>query len=280
MTDPWTGDRAARWVRLAEQLDQQLSPVSELLFDSAALQPGERVLDVGCGTGPTTRRAAELVGPAGAVTGVDISDDMLRAAAAADVPAGAAPIEWLQADVSAWEPAEASYDIAMSRFGVMFFADPTAAFANMARATQEGGGRLCVAVWAPRDDSEFFSVPLQATVATLEGLGIRPAVPEPDEGPFSLSDPELVDRLLVGTGWLAGQWWRHEVPIFVGGGLPPAEAAAGSLDIGPVRAVLLDVDEEARDAARDAIQAAYERYVDEHGRVVLGATVGIVTAER
>ena len=124
------------------------------------------------------------------------------------------------------------------------------------------------------------AVPLQATVATLERLGIRPAVPQPDEGPFSLGDPSWSIACSPGPAGSAGQWWRHEVPIFLGGGLPPAEAAAGSLDIGPVRAVLLDVDEEARDAVRDAIRRAYEGYVDEHGRVVLGGTVGIVTAER
>ena len=111
--------------------------MSELLFAAADLQPGEQVLDVGCGTGPTTRRAAELVGPTGAVTGVDISDDMLRAAAAADVPTGRRPDRVAAGRRSRrGSRRRRRTTSSISRFGVMFFADPTAAFANMARATR------------------------------------------------------------------------------------------------------------------------------------------------
>ena len=102
--DAWTGDRADRWVAIAATIDRQLTPISDVLFAAAALVPGERVLDVGCGTGPTTRRAAALVGPSGLVVGVDIATAMLDAARAEPAPTGGAPIEWLEADVATWEP--------------------------------------------------------------------------------------------------------------------------------------------------------------------------------
>src|SRR4051812_19646648 len=162
----WDGDRVARWLRQAAGVEGQLAPVSDVLFAAARLQPGESVLDVGCGTGPTTYAAAAAVGPTGHVCGLDISGEMLAAAASAPPadadPAASAPIEWLEADPVAWSPPGPDRDVVLSRFGVMFFSDPAAAFANLARATR-AGGRLAFACWQRRDESDLFRVPFEAT---------------------------------------------------------------------------------------------------------------------
>jgi SAM-dependent methyltransferase len=281
MTDDlWTGERAVRWVQMAEQLDLQLTPVADLLFVAAALRPGERVLDVGCGTGPTTRRAARLVSAGGAVTGLDISGDMLAAArVAATSAAEDAPIEWVEADVATWESGSPRFDVVISRFGVMFFDDPVAAFDNLRRVTVPGG-RLCVAVWGFREESELFELPLRATLDELARSGVHPDVPPPDGGPFSFGDPGRVSELLAATGWTGGQWRRHELAIALGGGMPPAEAAAVAMDTGPTRVALLGVDDDVRSAVHAVVRSALEPHVDEHGRVVLGGTIGIVSAGR
>ena len=109
-SEDWTGDRATRWVAMADAVEGQLAPVSDVLFAAAALRPGERVLDVGCGTGPTTRRAAELVAPGGVVVGADVSAEMIDAATAAGTPDGAG-IEWVAADVATWQPDGDPFDV-------------------------------------------------------------------------------------------------------------------------------------------------------------------------
>ncbi|HEU4841308.1 MAG TPA: methyltransferase domain-containing protein [Ilumatobacteraceae bacterium] len=275
-SEDWKGDRATRWVEMADAVEGQLAPVSDELFAAAALAPGERVLDVGCGTGPTTRRAAELVAPGGVVVGADVSGEMIDAAAAR-TPDGAG-IEWVTADVATWHP-DRPFDAVISRFGVMFFDDPETAFANLARLTTEGG-RLCVAVWASRGASALFEVPLRAAVAALAAHGVDAAVPPDDGGPFSLGDAPAVTAMLERAGWRDVAWTARPVRVPVGGGRDPADAAAVSMQLGPTRIVTKDLDPELRDAAATAIAAALADHVDGDGHVVLDAAIGIVTATR
>lgn len=275
LDDTWSGERAARWLRRAADLERQMAPVSDVLFAAAALRPGERVLDVGCGTGPTTREAAAAVGPDGRVTGVDVSRDLLDAAAATD-----APVEWVLADVTTWSPPPAAYDVVLSRFGVMFFDDPQAAFTHLAEATRPGG-RLAIAVWGPRTASPLFTVPLEAALGVLAAHGI----PEPDglsphEGPFSLHDPAATTRLLEGTGWRDVRCATHLLSLPFGGGLAPRAAAEASADFGPTRIAVGALDAAGRAAAVDVMTEALSAHVDEDGHVVLDAQVHIVRGER
>ena len=274
--DDWTGERAARWVAIAASIERQLAPVSDVLFAAAGLRPGERVLDVGCGAGPTTRQAASAVGPSGAVVGIDIAQAMLDAAAAEAAPPGAAAIEWLRADVATWEPDRRPFDAVISRFGVMFFSDPGAAFTNLRRATAPGG-RLCVAVWAPRGECPLFEVPLEAALAVL-GPGNHPDVPAPDAGAYSFGDPDAVRALLSSAGWTDIAWQPHRLQFRLGGGVVPEDAAETAMTVGPTRIVTEGLDEDRRGAVREEIARALGEHVDEHGHVVLDGTVGIVTA--
>jgi SAM-dependent methyltransferase len=275
----WSGERAQRWVRMSESLERQLLPVSELLFAAAALRPGERVLDVGVGTGPTTRQAASIVGPSGAVTGVDIAAEMLVAAADRPSDPDAAPIEWRQADVATWQPEVEPYDVVMSRFGVMFFDDPVAAFANLHRVTA-AGGRLVVAVWAERTASPFFELPYSIVMEHRRRWGIGVEEPSAEGGPFSLSDPAVARDVLGRAGWADVSSAPRPVLLAVGGGLPPAEAARISLDVGPARLMSEDLDDDQLGQIRDAVTEVYVDHVDGQGHVVLEAAPVIITARR
>lgn len=278
--DAWAGDRVARWLRQAEGLEVQLAPVSEVLFATAALAPGERVLDVGCGTGPTTREAALRVGPDGSVIGLDVSAAMLAAAAAAPTPEGAAPIEWVTADAVTWSPPEAAVDAVISRFGVMFFRDPPTAFAHLATATRPGG-RLAVAVWARRDESDLFGVPLHAALGALRAHDVAaPAGLAEDAGPFSLADLAASVALLEGAGWADAAGVSHHLRLPFGGGLPPRAAAEAAADFGATRVALEGLADDVAAAAVDAIAEAFEDHVDGSGHVVLGGHVIVLTATK
>jgi SAM-dependent methyltransferase len=277
--ETWDGDRAARWVRQSAGLEKQLAPVSAHLFAAAGLAPGEAVLDVGCGTGPTTRDAATEVGPTGRVTGLDVSQDMLDAAAAVPATADAAPIDWLLADATTWSPPDPPpYDVVLSRFGVMFFSDPAAAFAHLAQATRRGG-RLALAVWDRRDASELFAVPLRAALEAMARHGVTTDVPADDEGPFSLHDPAAVDGLLTGAGWSEVQVAEHDVALPFVGGVPARDAAVAALDFGPTRIVTTGIADDVAESVVDAIAEAFAP-LDRGDGVVLGGRIRIIRAGR
>jgi SAM-dependent methyltransferase len=263
----------------ADALDRQMAPISELLFGGAALQPGERVLDVGCGSGPTTRRAAALVGPAGSAVGLDIAPAMLDAAASEAADPGAAPIEWVQADVARWDAAIEPVDVVISRFGVMFFDDPVRAFGALASATRPGG-RLCAMVWDRRDRSPIFQVPFTVVTRVLDGMGLTPEPLAVDGGAFSLHDPDVVAALLAAAGWGVVVAQPLAVELRVGGGLAPGPAADAALWIGPSRILSEGLDPDRHRQVRDALAAELADHVDESGHVVLGGSVVRITARR
>ncbi len=189
--EAWNTVMAPRWLKHEALLETSLGPVAELLLAEAAPMPGERVLELGCGAGTLLARWLAAVGAGGRVTGADISATML-AAARARAPEG---VRLLEAD-AATDDLGGPYDLIVSRFGVMFFAAPVAAFARL-RAALAPAGRLCFAAWGPLADNPQWARPL-AIVERYVGRGnLDPDAP----GPLALAEPGKIRRLLTEAGF-------------------------------------------------------------------------------
>ena len=191
-----TNELAAR-ARLEVQpaLERQLAPLGQRAMAALGARPGERILDLGCGTGQTARDLADVVGPHGAVLGIDVSSIAIEEArrSAGD----RRPLSFVEDDAATHAFAPAAFDAAFSRFGVMFFADPVAAFANIRRALKRGG-RLAFVCWRALAENAVDSVPL---LAALPYLPPQPADGD-GPGPFSFADPDRVRSHLTAAGFV------------------------------------------------------------------------------
>jgi len=265
----WNGDSGHRWVATAERRDHVLAPIATVLLDAAAIGSGEGVLDLGCGCGATTLTAADTTGPDGHVVGVDLSAPMLDVAR--HRARGRDNVEFVQADAQT-DPLGGPFDLAISRFGTMFFDNPTAAFTNIT-AHLPPGGRLCIVTWQPLEANQWLVVPGTALLeyGTLPDGG-DPAGP----GMFAQSDPATIDAVLTGAGFTAIATQPHTVPLVYGSTID--DAVEYLADSGPGRA-MLDTIPAARHA--EAI-AAVQRTLDPYHRpgvgVVLDAAVLVTTA--
>jgi len=192
----WNETVGPSWVALQDALDGQLRPLGLKAMEVLAPKPGERLIDVGCGCGDTSLELARRVGDAGAVLGADISAPMLAVARRRAEAAGLAWARFAQADsqVEAFEPADGVF----SRFGVMFFADPTAAFANLYKALKPGG-RVAFVCWRPLAQNPWMTVPM-AAVAPLLPEPLPPAPPDAP-GPFAFADRDRLRGILAGAGF-------------------------------------------------------------------------------
>ena len=258
---------APAWLELEDRTEQVAGLPGELAMDRLGLRPGQRVIDLGCGGGRTTLELASRVGPRGGVVGVDISAGMLAAARDRAARAGPGNVEFVHADVQVHDFGEARFDAAYSRFGVMFFADPVAAFGNVRRALRPGAA-LSFACWQSVFDNEWMLIP-GAAVATVTGS--LPPMPGPAEpGPFSLADPGRVRDVLDAAGFGSVVVTPHADQIVISEARIP-EAALASSRVGGVREALRDADEQTRALALAAIEEAlYARLQDGEVRASRG----------
>lgn len=225
MRDFWGGSRGQSWVRRSVAYDGQLRAYTGALMDALKPVPGEHCLDVGCGTGYTTRELAVEVTPAGAAVGVDLSHAMVAGARAAAGASGAernrrpsfAVADVQVADLAALNQSRA-YNVIASRFGIMFFADPVAAFTNLASAAAPGA-RLGLVCWAALQDNPWFTEPRDAALPILEHvLAAPPAEPPRDApGPFSMADPTRPTDLLERAGWTNASVRTLTNDLYLGG---------------------------------------------------------------
>ena len=193
--DYWSGDAGQRWAQWASRTDHALSDVTKLLLARIKAQPGEVILDVGCGAGELSLLLADQLGVEGRVYGVDISPPLLAEARAREKQAVRAP-HWIEADAQNAEWYR-QHDAIVSRFGVMFFEDPPAAFANLAKALK-AGGRMVFACWQGPEVNPFFSE-LGALARRIK-TDLPPADPQAP-GPMSLADPARIRSLLESAGF-------------------------------------------------------------------------------
>jgi len=237
----WNGPTAINWVAAEERMDALLEPLSRHVIERAAVKPGEAVIDVGCGCGPTSLAMAA----AGArVVGIDVSAPML--ARARERGRGNDRVQFIEAD-AATHPFEPEFDLLFSRFGVMFFADPVAAFANL-RGALKPGGRLCFVCWQALAANPWLAGPMAAAAPFL------PATEPPDPrapGPFSFADAEYLGDVLVSAGFSDVEITPYPVQMRIGANL--AEAMEFCTRVGPLASALGNLDSADREAAVAAV---------------------------
>ncbi|WP_454718227.1 class I SAM-dependent methyltransferase [Caulobacter segnis] len=263
-------DRAGRvWVEHQALLDRIMAPIAEAVVEAAGLVNGEAVLDVGCGSGATTFAAAWRTGPTGRAVGVDISPALVELARRRAGEDGLEGVEFLLADAQAhgFQP---DFDAIVSRFGVMFFPDPVAAFANL-RTALKPGGRLAFAAWRAPEENPLALVPLKAAAPFLPEI---PKFEKDAPGRFAFADAERVRSILEASGWRGVEI----APLDVTNPLSFDELMTMSLRVGPLNPILKDADEDLRDTVWDAVAIALEPYVKE-GVAQMTSACWLVTAK-
>ena len=268
----WNGPGGHHWTERQEMQDAVLAPVAERLLAAAAPRAGERLIDIGCGCGATTLDAAALTGAGGRALGLDISEPMIaRARERARLMARAAT--FTVADATVHDFAGENADLAISRFGVMFFADPALSFANIRKGLKPGG-RLIFACWREAKLNPWITVPMRAAMKHAPRL---PELGPEDPGPFSFADEARVRRILGAAGFsdISLEPQDLELDTAVARGIDNALASA--LEIGPASRMLEGQPDEVKTAAAREIRLALEPHV-QGDHVWLGAAIWIVRA--
>lgn len=265
----WNGDASKRWTDHQETMDVALRPYGDAAIEAARLGKGMRVLDVGCGCGDTTLAASRLVGSEGEVVGVDLSEPMLaRARQRAQTVDN---VRFVAADASTYALADGTpFDAAISRFGVMFFAEPRRAFEHV-RSLLRTDGRLAFAAWAAYRDNPWAKVPVEIVTKIL---GVEAAMESEGPGPFAFGDGARLEKLLVAAGFREVHVRAFDRPFGLGTTLD--EAVTYAAQMGPASRLLREATDEARARALTALRARIEALAPTY---VLGSRVWVVTAK-
>ncbi len=267
--DYWNGPTGERWAKYQSEMDHNLADSAEAALRLADARPGERVLDIGCGAGVTSLMLADAVGPEGHVTGVDVSQPML---ALARSRVQTKNIEFIEADAALY-PFRPEFDLIFSRFGVMFFADPIAAFANI-RKGADRRARLAFICWQPVKENEWASLPYSVAKPLLpEQSPADPFAP----GPFAFADAGRLRTILETAGF-------SDIGIekFAGAmnlGSAPAHAAFQATSLmGPTARALRNADEATRQRVLDAITQALAEFQTGNESIRLVTACWLVSA--
>jgi len=253
----WNGPSGRAWVEAQEPLDRMFHAFEKLLVDAVVAEAARGVLDVGCGTGATTLAVARQLAPGGGCTGIDISEPMLALARERAERAGIAA-DFIRADAQDYPFEPASFDMIVSRFGVMFFEDPVRAFANLRRAARPGAA-LRLAAWRRPQENPFMTAAERAVAPMLPDLPPRrPGAP----GQFAFADSHRVREILGDSGWAEVDVSPIDVPCT----FSEAHLTAYVTRMGPVGQALAAADERTRARITELVRDALDSYV--YGREV------------
>jgi SAM-dependent methyltransferase len=251
----WNGSAGHAWVELQSLLDEVLAPFERLLIQHVLEDGARRVLDIGCGAGSTTLAMARRLGNGARCVGIDISDTLLEVARRRAIEKGIEQATFVHADAQTHAFEASSFDAVISRFGVMFFEDPVAAFTNIRHATRSGG-MLTFVAWRSPAENPFMTAAARAAAPLLPSL----RVPDPNApGQFGFADPDKVRRILDAGGWKG----IDISPIDVPASLSERDLLTYVTTLGPVGLALREVDEQTRVRTTAVVRAAFDPFVQD-----------------
>ena len=272
----WNGDMGANWVEHDALMEAMLAPVGEKILDTLSLSATARALDIGCGCGHPTLSLAQRIGPDGSVTGIDVSAPMLALAEhlAVQDTADRAEVTFLEADAQTHTFEPKSLDIVFSRFGVMFFEDPVAAFRNIHSALAMNG-QLAFCCWQTRAVNPFMTVP---AMAALELLPAPPEMPPRAPGPFAFEEADYVEAILTEAGFNDIAIAPISHPLVFGIGLSVEEIVERLVNIGPIAQMVREAPDDLQQPVREKVIAAVSPYYEQSTGMTLAGQFWQVTA--
>lgn len=271
MAKIWDGEEGDEWTENADRYDATVLFINRRFEAETVIKPTDRILDVGCGTGKSSRRAAARASE-GLVLGVDLSSRMLEEARRRSREDGLDNVEYVQADAQVHPFEPDTFDVAISSFGAMFFNDPTAAFTNIRRSLR-AGGRIAFLAWQRFEDNEWLTTIFDALAAGRD----LPTPPAGAPGPFGLADAATVATILEDAGFVDGHLTAINEPMWLGA--TPEEAWAFVSEMGIVRGIGGGLDEETRATAMADLRRRVEKGATSEG-TVLGSAAWLITATR
>lgn len=273
--DFWNGPQGQNWVDQNRLTDLMYDPFGAKAMECAALEPGQSVLEVGCGCGSTTIKLANLVAPNGRVTAMDVSTLMLSIAEERTKSA-AVPVKLITADAEIYDFSPGAFDVVFSQFGVMFFANPEVAFANFYRALKPGG-RIVFVCWRDLEQNPWFITPYEAVRHHFPEIE-RPRNDVPQSG-WSLVSKEKVENLLGGAGFMDVRLDPFDAPAQMGEGSLDACIDYVSDFVSPVAAIIRGAGVAATPAILATLRSEMAQYHTENG-IRFPAAMWIVSGRR
>jgi SAM-dependent methyltransferase len=270
----WAGEMGQRWLANLARFEGTIAPIGEALLVRAAYQPGERVVDIGCGGGATSLAIAQSVAPGGEVLGIDVSPDLVAATTRRAAADGMTNARFLCADAASVVPDGVPFDRLCSRFGSMFFADSVPAFANLRRLLKPGG-RIDLAVWAAPAENPWMIGPMQIVRHHIELPAPIPRGP----GPFAFEDLAYLEEILTAAGFYGmGAEATAGLLSVAGPRSTPSDALGFMLEGQSFGTALTGAGEGVREQASEALLALFAHHHQPDRGVMMGYKAWLVTA--